>query len=99
MEHVERNYMLSVVGYYATQYFNQMSTLGRCKVTFDSDLSAFDNRFLTKKFSSWHAVQILILNGNILKNFRPSLSYHLSFRSLSCLFSDRFTQVLLYIKF
>ena len=34
--------------------------------------------------------------GSILQYFRPSLSYHLSFRSLLCLFlSGRFTQVLL----
>ena len=33
--------------------------------------------------------------GSILQYFRPSLSYHLSFRSLFCLFlSGRFTQVL-----
>ena len=36
-------------------------------------------------------------NGSILQYIRPSLSYHLSLRSLFCLFlSDRFTQVLLY---
>ena len=36
-------------------------------------------------------------NGNIMQYFRPSLSYHLSLRSLFCLFlSGRFTQVLLY---
>ena len=35
--------------------------------------------------------------GSILQYFRPSLSYHLSLRSLFCLFlSDRFTQILLY---
>ena len=35
----------------------------------------------------------------ILQYFRPSLSYHLSFRSLFCLFlSGRFTQVLLYVQ-
>ena len=35
--------------------------------------------------------------GSILQYFGPSLSYHLSLRSLSCLFlSGRFTQVLLY---
>ena len=34
----------------------------------------------------------------ILQYFRPSLSYHLSLRSLHCLFlSSRFTQVLLYV--
>ena len=34
--------------------------------------------------------------GSILQYFRPSLSYHLSLRSLFCLFlSGRFTQVLL----
>ena len=34
--------------------------------------------------------------GSILQYFRPSLNYHLSFRSLFCLFlSGRFTQVLL----
>ena len=38
--------------------------------------------------------------GSILQNFRPSLSYHLSLRSLFCLFlSGRFTQVLLYLYF
>ena len=36
--------------------------------------------------------------GSILQYFRPSLSYHLSLRSLFCLFlSCRFTQVLLYL--
>ena len=36
--------------------------------------------------------------GSILQYIRPSLNYHLSLRSLFCLFlSDRFTQVLLYI--
>ena len=36
-------------------------------------------------------------NGSILQYFRPSLSYHLSLRSLFSLFlSGRFTQVLLY---
>ena len=36
----------------------------------------------------------------ILQYFRPSLCYHLSLRSLFCLFlSGRFTQVLLYIIF
>ena len=36
--------------------------------------------------------------GSILQYFSPSLSYHLSLRSLLCLFlSGRFTQVLLYI--
>ena len=36
--------------------------------------------------------------GSILQYFRPSLSYHLSLRSLFCLFlSGCFTQVLLYI--
>ena len=35
--------------------------------------------------------------GSILQYFRPSLSYHLSLRSLFCLFlSDRLSQVLLY---
>ena len=35
--------------------------------------------------------------GSILQYFQPSLSYHLSLRSLFCLFSSgRFTQVLLY---
>ena len=35
--------------------------------------------------------------GSILQYFRPSLSYHLSLRSLFCLFlGGRFTQVLLY---
>ena len=35
--------------------------------------------------------------GSILQYFRPSLRYHLSLRSLFCLFlSGRFTQVLLY---
>ena len=37
--------------------------------------------------------------GSILRYFRPSLNYHLSLRSLLCLFlSGRFTQVLLYHK-
>ena len=37
--------------------------------------------------------------GSILQYFRPSLSYHLSLRSLFCLFlSGRVTQVLLYIQ-
>ena len=36
--------------------------------------------------------------GSILQYFRPSLIYHLSLRSLFCLFlSGCFTQVLLYI--
>ena len=36
-------------------------------------------------------------DGNILQYFRPSLSYHLSLRSLFCIFwSGRFKQVLLY---
>ena len=36
--------------------------------------------------------------GSILQYFWPSLSYHLSLRSLFCLFlSGRFTQVLLYM--
>ena len=36
--------------------------------------------------------------GIILQYFRPLLSYHLSFRSLFCLFlNDRYTHVLLYI--
>ena len=36
-------------------------------------------------------------NGSILQYFGPSLGYHLSIRSLFCLFlSGRFTQVLLY---
>ena len=35
----------------------------------------------------------------MLKYFRPSLSYHLSLRSLFCLFlSGHFTQVLLYLQ-
>ena len=35
--------------------------------------------------------------GSILQYFRPSLSYHLSYRAFFCLFlSGRFTQVLLY---
>ena len=38
--------------------------------------------------------------GSIPQYFRPSLSYHLSLRSLFCLFlSGRFTQALLYCKF
>ena len=38
--------------------------------------------------------------GSILQYFRPLLSYHLSLRSLFCLFlSGRFTQVLLYLKY
>ena len=38
-----------------------------------------------------------MLKGSILQCFRPSLSYHLSLRSLFCLFlSGHFTQVLLY---
>ena len=37
-------------------------------------------------------------NGSILQYFRPSLSYHLSLRSLFCLFlSGRLRQVLLYL--
>ena len=36
-------------------------------------------------------------NGSILQNFQPSLSYHLSLRSLFCLFlSGHLRQVLLY---
>ena len=36
--------------------------------------------------------------GRILQYFRPSLSYHLSLRPLSCLFlRGRFTHVLLYL--
>ena len=39
----------------------------------------------------------LSLNGSILQNFRPSLSYHLQFRPLFCLFlSGCLTQVLLH---
>ena len=39
----------------------------------------------------------VLFKGSILKYFQPSLSYHLSFRPLFCLFlSGRFTQVLLY---
>ena len=42
-----------------------------------------------------------MLQESILQYFRPSLSYHLSFRPLFCLFclflSGRFTQVLLYM--
>ena len=38
--------------------------------------------------------------GSILQYFRPSLSYHLSLRSLFCLFlSGPLRQVLLYIEF
>ena len=38
--------------------------------------------------------------GSILQYFRPSLSYHLSLRSLFCLFwSGLFTQVLLYLQY
>ena len=37
--------------------------------------------------------------GSILQYFRPSLSYHLSLRSLFCLLlSGRLRQVLLYVK-
>ena len=37
--------------------------------------------------------------GSILQYFRPSLSYHLSLRSLVCLFlNGRLTQVLLYVQ-
>ena len=36
---------------------------------------------------------------SILQYFRPSLSYHLSLRSLFSIFSGRLTHVLLYIKF
>ena len=37
--------------------------------------------------------------GSILQYFQPSLSYHLSFRSLFCLFmSDRLRQVLPYFE-
>ena len=40
-----------------------------------------------------------LLQGSILQYFRPLLSYHLSLRSLFCLFlSGLFTQVLLYLK-
>ena len=41
--------------------------------------------------------RLMQVKGSILQYFRPSLSYHLSLRSLFCLFlSGRFTQVLLY---
>ena len=49
---------------------------------------------------SLHAVKHLAecSKGSILQYFQPSLSYHLSLRSLFCLFlSSRFTQVLLYL--
>ena len=37
--------------------------------------------------------------GSILQYFQPTLSYHLSLRSLFCLFlNGRFTQVLLYVE-
>ena len=40
-----------------------------------------------------------LLQGEHSAILRPSLSYHLSFRSLFCLFlSGHFTQVLLYLK-
>ena len=40
-----------------------------------------------------------VKKGSILQYFRPSLSYHLSLRSLFyLLLSGRFTQVLLYVK-
>ena len=41
-----------------------------------------------------------IAEGGILQYCRPVLSYHLSLRSLFCLFfSGRFTQILLYFIF
>ena len=40
-----------------------------------------------------------MLQGSILQYFRPSLRYHLSLRSVFCLFlSGRLRQVLLYAK-
>ena len=44
--------------------------------------------------TNYHLMQVK--SGSILRYFRPSLSYHMSLRSLFCLFlSGRFTQVLL----
>ena len=56
----------------------------------------------TKNRSSrpkYHIMQVKSIaecsKGSILQYIQPSLSYHLSLRSLFCLFlSDRFTQVL-----
>ena len=50
---------------------------------------------------NYHLMQVKSIaecsKGSILQYFRPSLSYHLSLRSLFCLFlSGCFTQVLLY---
>ena len=53
-------------------------------------------------FINYHLMQVKSIaecsKGSILQYFRPSLSYHLSMRSLFCLFlSGRFTHALLYI--
>ena len=55
----------------------------------------------SKKKTNYRLMQVKSIaecsNGSILQYFRPSLSYHLSLRSLFCLFlSGHFTQVLLY---
>ena len=56
-----------------------------------------------RKTKNWyHLMQVKSIaeysKGSILQYFRPSLSYHLSLRSLFCLFlSGRFTEVLLYV--
>ena len=52
--------------------------------------------------TNYHLMQVKSIaecsKGSILQYFWPSLNYHLSLRSLFCLFlSDRFTQVLLYV--
>ena len=51
--------------------------------------------------NNYHLMQVKSIaecsKGSILQYFQPSLSHHLSLRSLFCLFlSSRFTQVLLY---
>ena len=48
--------------------------------------------------TNYHLMQVRSIAECILQYFRPSLSYHLSYRSLFCLFlSGHFTQVLLYM--
>ena len=52
--------------------------------------------------TNYHLMQVKSIaecpKGSILQYFRPSLGYHLSLRSLFCLFlSGCFTQVLLYV--
>ena len=87
-------------GYQLSSSNNSMRKLIYSKTCVKRPLSKRPKIDFKTNYRSMQVISIAECSkGSILQYFRPSISYHLSLRSLFCLFlSCRFTQVLLYVQ-